>query len=173
MDMKKILTIFMVAVMAAGTAFEAGAEARKVKSGEIVSLVKSYNNDDGFEVVTVGSLGMGLARLVARAAAETEEDKAALSVIKDINKVIVVDYSDAQDSKRTAFNAKLSKILEGAEKIIEVKDDGETVNIYGTSADNGETIDDLMIFIPEECALVCLLGSISSKSIANVIEASN
>ncbi len=162
----------MVAVMTAATVAHAGAETRKVKSEEVIGLVKNYNHEDGFEVVSVGSLGMGLARLVARAAAETEEDKAALGVINDINRVVAVEYSDVAPAKKEAFNAKLSKLLDGAEKIIEVKDDGDTVNIYGTSADNGETIDDIIIFVPEECALVCLFGSISSKSITDLMEMS-
>ncbi len=172
MDMKKILAILMMAVIAVGSVIEAGAVNRKVRSSEVVDLVKNYNHEDGFEVVSVGSLGMGLARMVARAAAETEEDKAALGVINNINKVVAVEYSDIAPAKKEAFNAKLSKLLDGAEKIIEVKDDGDTVNIYGTSADNGETIDDIIIFVPEECALVCLFGSVSSKNIAGLVEMS-
>jgi hypothetical protein len=54
-----------------------------------------------------------------------------------------------------------------------VKDEEETVNIYGTSVNGGESIDDLMIFIPEDCTLVCILGSISAERIADLIEKAN
>ncbi len=163
----------MAVAIVTGTAVEAGAKTKKVKSGELIGLVKNYNHEDGFEVVSVGSLGMGLMKMIARASAETDEDKAAIDVIKDIGKVVVVDYSDAEMNAKTAFNSKINKVLDGAEKIVEVKDDGETVNIYGTSAGNGERIDDIVIFIPEECTLVCLFGTISSKSIADLVTVAN
>ena len=54
-----------------------------------------------------------------------------------------------------------------------MKEEGETVNIYGTSVNGGESIDDLMIFIPEDCTLVCILGSISAERIADLIEKAN
>ncbi len=173
MDMKRIIAMLMMAVVIAGTMVEAEAKDRNVRSGEVISLIRNYNLEEGFEVVSVGNLGLGLAKMVARIAAESEEEKAVVNLMTGLNKVLVVEYEDASQEKKDSFNAKISKLLTEAEKIIEVKDDGETVNIYGTSADDGETIDDLMIFIPEESTLVCLFGSISSKAVADVMAASN
>ncbi len=171
--MKRIIVFLVAVAIVAGTAVEAGARAKKARSGELIGLVKNYKHEDGFEVVSVGSLGMGLMKMIARASAETEEDKAAIDVIKDIGKVVVVEYSDADSGRRDSFNSRIAKVLDGAEKIVEVKDDGETVNIYGTSADDGESIDDIVIFIPEDCTLVCLFGTISSKNIADLVTVSN
>ena len=103
----------------------------------------------------------------------SEDEKAALGILRDINKVVVVSYDEADEAKQQAFNARMGKVLDGAEKILEVKDEGETVNIYGTSVNGGESIDDLMIFIPEDCTLVCILGSISAERIADLIEKAN
>ena len=55
-------------------------------------------------------------------------------------------------------------------EIVEVKEDGETLNVYATSASGGERLDDLIVFIPEDCALICLFGSISSDKIADILE---
>ena len=105
--------------------------------------------------------------------AETEEDRAALAILNGINKVVVVTYEDATEAKQKEFNSKLSKLLNNAEKILEVKDEGDTVNIYGTSVNGGESIDDLMIFIPEDYTLICILGSISAERIADLIKIAN
>lgn len=84
-----------------------------------------------------------------------------------------MSYDEADQAKRQAFNSGMGKIMDKAEKILEVKEEGETVNIYGTSVNGGESIDDLMIFIPEDCTLVCILGSISAERIADLIEKAN
>ncbi len=170
--MKRIIIVLTAVAVMAGTAFDAAARGRRTNSSEVVELIRSYNHEEGFEFVSVGNMGLGLMKMIARAAAETEEEKAAVNMIKGIGKIYVVEYEDAAQGMKDSFNQKVSRVLDGAEKILEVKDDGETVNIYGTSADDGETISDLMIYVPEECALVCLFGTISSKNIADLIEVS-
>lgn len=182
--MKRILMVLMALAVAVGPAVEAGAAemanaamtaerpAKDVKSGEVIDLIKNYKSDKGFNVVSVGSFGLGFMKMMAKASAKTEEDKAAVDFMNGIEKIVAVEYDDAAPARKTDFNSRLTKLLESAEKVMEVKDGGETVNIYGTSADHGESIDDLIIFIPEECALVCLFGSISAKSIADLMEAS-
>ncbi len=166
--MKKFLAILMtVAVMASATVDASAARKQpKVKSAAVVNMVKTYNHEDGFNVVSVGSLGLGLVKMIANAAAETEEDRAAVDVLSGLSKVFVLEYEDASQAKKDAFNAKMDNLLSNAEKILEVKDDGETVNIYGTSSEDGDRIEDLIIFVPDECALVCLFGSISAEKIA-------
>ena len=168
--MKKIIFVMM---MLAGVASGAKASDRgKTSTREVISLVRNYDHHEGFEIVSVGKLGIGLARIIANANAD-EDEKAALGILKDINKVVVVSYDEADQTKRQAFNSGMGKIMDKAEKILEVKEEGETVNIYGTSVNGGESIDDLMIFIPEDCTLVCILGSISAERIADLIEKAN
>lgn len=167
--MKRI--IFAILILA--STFTLAAESKKVNTSAVISLVRTYNLEPGFEVVSVGELGIGLARIVANMSVETEEDKAALALLNGINKIVVVDYEEASESKRNAFNAKLNRLFDKAEKIIEVKDEEDTVNIYGTSVNGGESIDDLIIFIPEDCALICIIGSISADKIADLLEIAN
>ncbi len=165
----------MTVALIAGTAADASAAQKqpKVKSAAVVNMVKTYNHEEGFEIVSVGSFGLGLVKMIAKASAETQEDRAALDVLNGLNKLFVLSYEDAPKAKKDAFNSKMGKLLENAEKILEVKDDGETVNIYGTSSDDGDKIEDIIIYVPEECALVCLFGSISAEKIAVAVEMSN
>ena len=168
--MKKFIAIVLLAALTAGSGMTAGAASRKAGSAAVTSLVREYNNKEGFKTVSVGGLGLGLVRVIAKAAAESPEDRQALELLDGLNKVMVMEYESADSETRREFAAKVEKILENAEKILEVKDRGETVNIYGTSAGNGETIDDIIIFVPQDCALICLFGKISTEKIADIIE---
>lgn len=165
--MKRIMIILAASLLMFADVAAAG---RGVNTGSVTSLVRTYRLEEGFDVVSVGRLGLGLAKLVANASVETEDEKAALSLIDHLNKIIVVHYEGAQEKKREKFDAELARLLSRAEKILEVKDEGDTVNIYGTSDGTGDDVSDLMIYVPGECTLVCLFGKISAEKIGDLIE---
>ena len=54
--------------------------------------------------------------------------------------------------------------------IMEIKDEGETLNLYGTSSDDGSSIEDIILYVPEDHTLICLFGSISSQKIADIVK---
>ena len=168
--MKKIIFVTLSLWL---TVFASIAESRNVNTGNIINTISEYQNVSGFQVVSVGKLGLGLAKIAANLSAESEEDNAAIAVLNGINKVIVVNYEDAAEAKQKELNSRLSKLFKNAETILEVKDEDNTVNMYGTSGNDGKSIDDLMIFIPEDYTLVCILGSISAERIADLIKIAN
>ena len=168
--MKKIIFVALCLLTATVVSI---ASNRNADTRNIISTISDYKNVSGIQVISVGKLGLGLAKVVASLSVESEEDKAALAILNGINKVVVVNYEDATSAKQKELNSKLSKLFNSAEKIIEVKDEEDTVNIYGTSVNRGESIDDLMIFIPEDYSLICILGSISAERIAELIKIAN
>ena len=168
--MKKIIFITLSLWI---TAFVSIAANRNVDTKNIISTISCYKHVSGVHVISVGRLGLGLAKMVANLSAESEEERAALEILNGINKVVVVNYEEATAAKQKELNSKLSRLLNKAEKILEVKDEEDTVNIYGTSVNGGESVDDLMIFIPEDYTLICVLGSISAERIADIIKIAN
>ena len=73
---------------------------------------------------------------------------------------------------REAIRVRIS--LEEAEKIIEVKDEEDTLLVYGTTGkEGGETINDIIIYVPADCALICFWGSIKFDKLADLIKAAN
>jgi len=193
--MKHTIIILLVAVFAAGAGLtacsastgktktetaEAGtAEAikkeaayKKVNSGAVTGLIREYNLTEGFEAVSVGGLGLGLIRMIANASMD-EEERAALELMDELRRIVVLDYEDADPVKRESFTRRMTDILDGAEKIMEVKDEEDILNIYGTCADDGDSIDDLIIFSPGDYSLIYLLGSISAQKMADLIEMAN
>lgn len=168
--MKRIIAIVLIFALMTGMPVDASSRKKQTYPGGLTSLVREYSKKEGFDIVSVGSFGLGLVRMIAKASADSPEDKESLKILDGLNKVIVVEYAGADISIRKEFTEKVGIILDGAEKILEAKDDGETVNIYGTSADKGDSIDDIIIYVPEDCALVCLFGEISMERIADIIE---
>ncbi|MBR5563158.1 MAG: DUF4252 domain-containing protein [Bacteroidales bacterium] len=168
--MKKIIFVTLCLLT---TSFASIAANRNVDTRNIISTISDYKDVSGVQVVTVGKLGLGLAKVVGNLSAESEEDKAVLTILNGINKVVIVNYEDAAVAKQKELNSKLSELFNNAEKILEIKDEEDTVHIYGTSVKGGESIDDLMIFIPEDYTLICALGSISAEKIADLIKIAN
>lgn len=189
-SMRKIITISLIIVLTAGAGLTScsastgkkeaetaatikkGAEYKNTNSGAVTDLIREYNLTEGFETVSVGGLGLGLIKMIAKPSMD-EEERAALEIMDGLRRIVVLDYEDADSSQRESFTRKMTEILDRAEKIIEVKDEEDILNIYGTCADDGDSIDDLMIFSPGDCSLICLFGSISSQKVADLIEMAN
>ena len=169
--MKRI--ILMVLLVAAAVVGASAGEKRNLATDAVLQLVMDHRGKQGFETIYVGKMGLGLVRMVLSAEADDPEEKAVLDMIKGLNKFVVVNYEDASQTARAAFAAKLNGLFGNMEKIIEVKDGEDGVNIYGTSVNGGESIDDIMIYIPSDCTLICVLGSINADRIADIIEMSN
>ena len=168
--MKKIIFVTLSLLIAAFVGIAAN---RNVDTSVILNTISDYKHVSGVQVISIGKLGLGLAKVAANLSAVSEEDKAALAILNGINKVVVFNYEEAPEAKQKELNSKLSQLFNNAEKILEVKDEEDTVNIYGTSVNGGESIDDLMIFIPEDYTLICVLGSISAERIADLIKIAN
>ena len=67
----------------------------------------------------------------------------------------------------------MAELLKDASKIMEVKDDGDKVEIYGTLSNDGERISDVVLYMPEESSFVCFFGNIRTKDIGAVMEMTN
>ena len=168
--MKKI--IFVILILGTITAASC-AGSRNSDTGNIISTIDEYRYEPGFEVITIGKLGLGLAKVAANLSAESKDDREALRILNDINKVVIVNYEDSSDLKREEFGSRLSEVFEKTEKIMEIKDEEDIINIYGTSVNGGESIDDLILFRPEDRTLIYILCSISAKRIEDLIKMAN
>lgn len=145
----------------------------QVSRSKVVNLVQAYRGCPGFEVVNVGPLGLSLMKALARVAGETEEDEDLALVLEaadGLRGVAIVDYSEASDRDRTRFSEKAAKLFTESEKLVEIKDEGERVLMYGTSDGSGTVISDFVLFAPDECALICLFGDIPVETVMKLAE---
>lgn len=138
-------------------------------SNKIVSLANQYKHNEDFEVVKVGPLLMKFINWTAEKEAG-KDDVDALSMMNGIKKIVVIDYEDASEKIRNEFNNKVQRILAKSEVLMEAKDDGDLVKIYGDVAPDGEKVSDLVVFVPSDGALICMMGTVDMKNVQNLME---
>ena len=160
--MKKIL-ITLLMLLSLGTAARAGDQ-----SPELRSLVSSYKGTDGFEIVDIGGIGLGLLKAAAKASADSPEDREALALFNGLKRLTIVDFSDAPADKREKFLRKASRILESGEMLLEAKDDSETVRIYGTSSTDGTLLKDIALLAGD--ALIFIRGTIRTDQVTELMK---
>lgn len=131
--------------------------------GRIRSLVTSFKGTEGFDVVDLGGPAMLLLKAAARAEVDDPEDRAAMDLFRSLRRLTVVDFSEAAPEKREKFLRKLDRILAGEEVLMEAKDGGEKVAIYGLTSKDGSRIDDIIIRADD--ALISVRGSIRTDQV--------
>lgn len=131
--------------------------------GKLRSLVSSFKGTEGFDVVDLGGPAMLLLKAAARAEVDDPEDHAAMDLFRSLRRLTVVDFSEAAPEKREKFLRKLDRILAGEEVLMEAKDGGEKVAIYGLTSKDGSRIDDIIIRADD--ALISVRGSIRTDQV--------
>ena len=159
--MKKIL-ITLAMLLSLGTAALAGDPHTQLRT-----LVSEYKGTQGFDVVDFGGLGLGLLKAAARTAAETPEDREALKLFDNLKRLTIVDFSEATPEAKEKFLRKTQRILSSGEMLLEAKDDGETVRVYGSSSKDGKTLQDIALLADD--ALIFIRGSIKTDQIEALI----
>ena len=158
----------MLVFMTAGAGIvQASAADDRLNEADLAKVIAKYENEEGFETMTFGGMSMGLVKLIANATA-SEEDKQALDVLSGINKFVIVEYEDAPSAKKVAFNKEVSALLSGVEKIVEVKESGDSVDIYGSLSKDGERIENVVIHVSDGGSLVCFFGSVKTSDLGEL-----
>ena len=80
----------------------------------------------------------------------------------------VFNYEDCSKSVKEKVNSRLERMLEGSQVLLEAKDGEDKVIIYGVVGENEGKIKDFILHTPSECAVICILGSISADALAKL-----
>lgn len=131
--------------------------------GKLRSLVSSFKGTEGFDIVDLGGPALFLLKAAARAEVDDPEDRAAMDLFRSLKRLTVIDFSEAAPEKREKFLRKLDRILDGEEVLMEAKDGGEKVAIYGLTSKDGSRIDDIIIRADD--ALISVRGSIRTDQV--------
>lgn len=171
--MKKVILLLAIAVLTAGTCHTS--DARPVPERRLVNIVNSFRGTGGFEIVKVGRLGMTLARSVVGMSEEASdpETKQVLDLIDGVHRVLVVDYEDASERERSIFSSRVGSALASCDLLMSAEDDGSSVNIYGRFDEKSGNVEDLVLFVPEDCALVCVFGKVSMENVGKIAKEMN
>ena len=121
------------------------------------------------DFVSIGGIGISLIKIGAKHS-DDDDAKAALAAFKGVKRLVVADYEDSEPRVRERFNKKISAALEGCEMLMEAKDEGESIRIYGTPSADGSKINDIVVFSPESGAFICMFGIIDADKIGEIAE---
>ena len=138
------------------------------QSGQLRTLVNEYRYEPGVEVVDLGGVALGLLRAAARTQAKNDDDRKAMDVLRSIKRLTVLDFSDADEKLKERFFRKAKRILSTEDLLLEARDSGETVRIYGMSSDDGNLLEDIVILA--EDALITVKGKIRMDQIGELIK---
>lgn len=154
--MKKLL--ITLTILLAGTLAWAGNPAAKVQT-----LVNEFRHNEGFDGITLGPLGLSLVKTLALSDSDMDaEDREVLKAFTHIRRLSILDFEDARPDVKERFVSRVKKILEGMELILEAKDDGSRLSIYGI--DSGKEIKDCILFDPSG-TLICVRGSVTVEKL--------
>ena len=119
-------------------------------------------------MVNLGPMAMSLMRTAAKMEADPD-DRQAINILKGIKRMMVVDYEDSRKADRDSFNAKVEQVLKSMELLMSVKDEGETVEIYGDYDEGSALLGNVVVFMPSEGGLVAFSGSIRMEDVAALV----
>lgn len=170
--MKKFITLLAIMVLCL-PAIAGNRTGKAVPKDKLFGVISEYRHNDGFHVIRLGNLATSLVRSAAKIAVKVDGDQEAAEALRMINgvkKVWVVEYEACSGPVRDSFNSKLKNVLGGSELLMEVKDDEDQVFIYGIVDDDASAVRDFVVYVPEDCALICMFGSISMDAVSKLIE---
>lgn len=145
------------------------AGASKADNGRrIALLVNEYSYMENFEVVSLGRLGLGLVKVAIRKSGD-EDAMDLLRAMKDIKRITIADYKDCDKAVKDEFASRLAQLLDMDQLLIEAKDSGELMQIFGVPSDDGSRITDLIMNVPDDGALICIQGSIPMDKVVEII----
>lgn len=164
--MKKLFLILglMVPMLASAATF--GNRANDKRIGNFIADCRSY---EGAEVVHLGSFATSIGKGVLKIASiDDPEANEVLELIKDVRSLYVFNYEDCSKSVKEKVNGRLQKMLAGSQMLLEAKDGEDKVVIYGIVDEEGGKVSDFILHTPSECAVICILGSISADALAKL-----
>ena len=160
-NMKTRLLTLITCLLMAGCVAE-GRNAPKVKT-----LVNEYRHQEGVEVVSLGPATMGILKAVARHCGDLDdEDRMALKTVDGIKGLTIMDFEDADEAVKGEIARKLDKVLSKMDLLLEVKDDGDIVRIYGR--DDGKKLHDCIIYC-NDGTLICTRGAVDTDKMAELV----
>ena len=166
--MKKILLFLLL--LGSVTATAASPEGR-IPKAQITSFIAEYSHCEGVDVVRLGRLATGAVKGVVRVAAVSDPDaREAMALMKGVKSLYVFDYASCTPALRDRINRRLDRIFRDTELLMEVSDDEDQMQLFGLYDERKDVVRDFVVYTPSECTLICIFGSISMNTVAQLMD---
>ncbi|MBQ6310708.1 MAG: DUF4252 domain-containing protein [Bacteroidales bacterium] len=139
----------------------------KISKRKVSAIVSQYRGKQGVEVIDIGRVGTALIKGIASIADGNDKDtREALTALKGLKGLTLFSYEDAGPEIKQKINGKLEKMLKGVDLLMEAKDEGETMRIYGNYSEKTGKVSDVALFSPTEGTFIFLVGSFNLDDIS-------
>ena len=164
---KKIILILACLMSFAGIAFGA----TSLTKARLTSLIKECRSIEGTEVVRLGNFTTGAIKGIIRIAGATDPDtKEFFRIFGGIKSISIMEYEDCAPLDRAYISERIARLLEDAEILADIKDDGDHICIYGVFDEEKNTVKDFVMYSQEDCALICLFGKLSMDAVSELAQ---
>ena len=151
-------------------AASAARPSRTVSKTELASIVSEFRGYDGVEVVRLNRLTTGVVKGFIRMAAKSDPDaREAFGLMRGLKRLTVLEYDEAAPEIRNRINTRIAQALDGSELLMEAKDGDSALQIFGIVDDANGLVRDFVVHAPNDCALICLFGSMSMDSLTKLM----
>ena len=165
-EMKRLI-IFIIITLLPSLGISLSADSKEMNKVNI--LVKEYSLEPDFQVLSFGRLGLSFVKALIKADMD-EDTRMLLAAVRNVKRITIASYEDCNSSVKERFAARLSRILNKDTLLLQAKDSGETVEIYGDTFSSEDAVTDLIINAPASGALICIKGSIPMSEVARILE---
>ena len=166
--MKRFIILLAILVPIAS---QAASATDRLTKARITACISDFSSCEGVEVVRLGRFATGAVKGAARVAALGDPDvKEALGLMKGIKSISIFDYGSCSEADKEAIAARLDGILTDGEVLMEAKDGDDKVKIFGVIDDKGGTIHDIILYAPNDCALICIFGNIKNEKLVHIVD---
>lgn len=166
--MNRIILFFALALLP--LAASAAQPSRTLSKTDLASIISEFRGYDGVEVVKLNRLATGAIKGVVRIAAKSDPDaREALKVMRGLKKLTVLEYEDAAPEVRNRINMRVAQALDGSELLMEAKDGDSAMQVFGIVDDANGLVRDFVLHAPNDCALICLFGSMSMDTLGKLM----
>ena len=138
---------------------------------QIKTLISECRQYEGVEVVQLGQIGTGALKGAIRLASLSDSDARNIAKLtKGIKGISIFDFEGCPDHHKDIIRSRLERILANGEVLMEARDGGDQITIYGLVDEKGDKIRDFIMYAPADCALICLFGTISTDKVIHIID---
>ena len=165
--MKKYIVFITLALSLCSVSFARSTDQDSIR--RINLLVSEYSVHPDFQVVRLGRLGLAVIKAALRH--DLDDDTIALlNAVRNIKQITIANYEDCTIDVRDSFTARLDKLLDKEMLLMEAKDSGETMQIYGEPSESGDELTDLILSVPGDGALICIRGTVRMKDVNRILD---
>ena len=162
---KKIILILVCLMSFAGIAFGA----TSLTKARLTSLIRECRGIEGTEVVRLGNFVTGAVKgIVWLSSTDDPDAKEFLKIFGGIKSISIMEFEDCAPLDRVYISERIGRLLEDADVLVDIKDEGEHLRIYGVFDEEKNVMKDFVMYSEEDCALICLFGKISMDTVSEL-----